>query len=260
MVMLTLVPVERRSGLIPGMGVVCRYSLILIPTASIITNPRPAELYTYIYIRSIRQFQRHNLPPTSHQHQHNLNQPPYLPNIRSTYKMVNPPGLQEHFSGEGPPLNDRWSDLWNKGTVPWDQGTHNPALEDTLLQHRELVIGDSLFVNDASAQGGKRRKRALVPGCGRGYDVLLLARMGFDAVGLEVSEKAIEEGRRWIGEREREHEHGHGQAGVVGEAGPGQARIILGDFFDDTWVKEIGCQSGFDLIYDFTVCPCISSP
>ena len=166
--------------------------------------------------------------------------------------MVNPPGLQEHFSRDGPPLNDRWSDLWNQGNVPWDQGTHNPALEDTLLQHRELVMGQSgaLFVGDG--QGGQRRKRALVPGCGRGYDVLLLARMGFDAFGLEVSEKAIEEARRWIGE----HEHGHEQAGLAGEAGPGQARVILGDFFDDAWVEEIGCQSGFDLIYDFTVCPC----
>lgn len=169
--------------------------------------------------------------------------------------MTNLSQLKDHFAGDGPPLNDRWSDLWNQGNVPWDQGAHNPALEDTLLQHRQLVIGDSLFVSDASAPGGQRRKRALVPGCGRGYDVLLLARMGFDAVGLEVSERAIEEGRAWI----REHEHGHessheGEGGLVGEAGPGEAKIILGDFFDDAWVQEIGCQSGFDLIYDFTVC------
>lgn len=161
--------------------------------------------------------------------------------------MVNAPKIQAHFSGDGPPLNDRWSDLWNQGTVPWDQGTHNPALEDTLI-HRKDLIGDSLYADDG--QGGRRRKRALVPGCGRGYDVLLLARMGFDAVGLEVSGKAVEEGRAWIGEHEKK-DHG----GIVGEA-----RIILGDFFNDAWVEEIGCQDGFDLIYDFTVCPPPPSP
>ena len=41
------------------------------------------------------------------------------------------------------------------------------------------------------AQDGQRRK-ALVPGCGRGVDVLLLASFGYDAYGLECSATAVD--------------------------------------------------------------------
>lgn len=38
--------------------------------------------------------------------------------------------------------------------------------------------------------------KALVPGCGKGYDVLLLSAFGYDATGLEISSKALEEARK----------------------------------------------------------------
>ncbi|CEJ57712.1 Putative Thiol methyltransferase [Penicillium brasilianum] len=78
-----------------------------------------------------------------------------------------------------------WASLWDKGdNLPWDRGFPNPALEDTLVQ-RAGTIGGPI------AQDGQRRK-ALVPGCGRGVDVLLLASFGYDAYGLECSATAVD--------------------------------------------------------------------
>ena len=57
-----------------------------------------------------------------------------------------------------------------------------PALLDTLINHKGVV---------GNAMDGSRRKKALVPGCGRGVDVLLLQSLGYDVVGLEISPGAV---------------------------------------------------------------------
>ncbi|KAB8077585.1 hypothetical protein BDV29DRAFT_188633 [Aspergillus leporis] len=61
----------------------------------------------------------------------------------------------------------------------WKDGPRfpNPALEDTLI-HRHSIIGDPI-VEDA--QANRCRRKALVPGCGRGVDVLLIASFGYNA-------------------------------------------------------------------------------
>ena len=38
---------------------------------------------------------------------------------------------------------------------------------------------------------GAARRTALVPGCGRGHDALLLAAWGYDVVGLDYSAEAV---------------------------------------------------------------------
>ncbi|KAJ6178797.1 hypothetical protein N7519_009258 [Penicillium mononematosum] len=115
-----------------------------------------------------------------------------------------------------------WASLWDKGNLPWDRGFPNPALEDTLVQ-RTGTIGGPI------AQDGQRRK-ALVPGCGRGVDVLLT-------------------GELWNEEKEN-----HSRYRVRDEkVGKGKITFVQGDFFDDTWLKEIGVpRNGFDIIYDYT--------
>lgn len=83
-----------------------------------------------------------------------------------------------------------WAELWDKSEgkpLPFDRGFPNPALEDTLIEKRD-IIGDPI---GRDAQGNTYRKKALVPGCGRGVDVLLLASFGYDAYGLEYSATAV---------------------------------------------------------------------
>ncbi|KFY40016.1 hypothetical protein V494_03709 [Pseudogymnoascus sp. VKM F-4513 (FW-928)] len=78
-----------------------------------------------------------------------------------------------------------WASLWDKyDNLPWDRGFPNPALKDTLVQRAGTISGPI-------AQDGQWRK-ALVPGCGRGVDVLLSASFGYDAYGLECGAAAVE--------------------------------------------------------------------
>lgn len=147
--------------------------------------------------------------------------------------------LRQHFLEDRTP--SRWNALWQSGNfLPWDRGVPNPALKDTLLQHRD-IIGSPL--NDDGS-----RKRALVPGCGKGYDVLLLAAAGYDAVGLEV-----------VGAVEAARKHAKGVEGEEAYAvfdekvGRGECRFVEGDFYAREWEGEAGGGGGFDLIYDYTV-------
>ena len=88
--------------------------------------------------------------------------------------------LKAYFCNDSASDPRKWSELWDNGDfLPWDRGLHNPALEDLLIERKDL-LGPG-FVE--SANGAKKLKKALVPGCGRGYD----------AVGLEVSQAAIKQ-------------------------------------------------------------------
>ena len=155
--------------------------------------------------------------------------------------------LQAHFAGDKSDHTERWSKLWDKGDfLPFDRGLPNPALEDTLKNQLEIL--KSCFRDNS--QGGRRRKRALVPGCGRGYDVLLLASFGYDAYGLEVSETAVKKCM------EEQKANGHKYSPKEGSDGGGRISFVHGDFFGDDWVKHVEGGGIFELIYDYTVkCP-----
>lgn len=133
--------------------------------------------------------------------------------------------LQSHFASHSD-QSGRWEALWGKGDfLPWDRGMPNPALEDLLNDRRDLI--GSCMIDDGF--GGKRRKRAFVPGCGRGYDVLLLGSFGYDAYGLEVSETAV---KRCVEEQES---NGHKYPVRDITCGAGQTKFFLGDFFAHEW-------------------------
>ena len=119
----------------------------------------------------------------------------------------------------------------------------NPALLDTLTDQRHIL--GTCFVEDDL--GNKRRKRALVPGCGKGYDVLLLASFGYDAFGLEVSETAV---RRCY---EEQKANTHKYAVNDETAGAGAVTFMHGDFFGTDWMINIQGDGKLDLIYDYTV-------
>ena len=117
----------------------------------------------------------------------------------------------------------------------------NPALEDTLTDKKYLL--GSCFREDHL--GNKRRKAALVPGCGKGYDVLLLASFGYHAFGLEVSETAV---KRCY---EEQKINGHKYPARYDYAGSGSVTFIVGDFFSLDWLEKLNRAA--DLIYDYTV-------
>ena len=69
-----------------------------------------------------------------------------------------------------------WDGRYEAGTTPWDKGYGAPPLAEFL--DRSRVDG-----------------RVLVPGCGRGHDVRLLASHGAEPVGLDISALAIAQAR-----------------------------------------------------------------
>ncbi|CAD6567119.1 MAG: hypothetical protein ASARMPRED_000506 [Alectoria sarmentosa] len=151
--------------------------------------------------------------------------------------------LMAHFAGDTSKHQTKWSDLWDKGDfLPWDRGMPNPALIDILTDQRDLL--GTCFVEDEF--GSKRRKRALVPGCGKGYDVLLLASFGYDASGLEVSETAV---KRCY---EEQKANGLKYPARDESSGAGAVKFMRGDFFGTDWMINIEGDGKFDLIYDYT--------
>src|SRR5262245_35930645 len=70
------------------------------------------------------------------------------------------------------PTTQFWQEQFEQGHTPWDRGGVNPQLEDWL------------------ASGALSPCRTLVPGCGSGYEVVALARAGFDVTGIDYAPAA----------------------------------------------------------------------
>ncbi|KAF3931355.1 hypothetical protein ABW20_dc0104414 [Dactylellina cionopaga] len=127
--------------------------------------------------------------------------------------------------------------------VAWDRGAPSPSLVDLLEDHPELL--------SQGPQG--KRLTALVPGCGRGYDVLLFASHGVDAYGLDLTPLAIAEAQKTA---EKNY-----PSSLLSS---GRYNFINGDFFESSWLSSLGsngdsnnnnditAENGFDLVYDYT--------
>ena len=153
--------------------------------------------------------------------------------------------LISHFSNT-PDQGQGWSKLWDAGDfLPWDRGTPNPALED-LLKDRGDLLGTPWTDGDHAGKT-PRRKRALVPGCGRGYDVLLLASFGYDAYGLDISSSAVEKCKEFARDHEKDYPPRDPKHGA------GRAAFLTGDFFKDDWLEEVDGGRTFEILYDYTV-------
>ncbi|KAF2139258.1 uncharacterized protein K452DRAFT_232270, partial [Aplosporella prunicola CBS 121167] len=187
--------------------------------------------------------------------------------------------LLKHFGSSDPKDHPaRWNDLWKEGNfLPWDRGFPNPAFRDILYtkvfpNHNPAGVDREhpLVPPPVDPKTGRRR-RALVPGCGKGYDVLLLAASGYDAWGLESSEHAVrmaeeykKEGQSEPTKQELEEgKRGHKEYAIHNkEIGLGHSRFVHGDFFKDDWfsrIEDSGIQGAsfavapkFDIIYDYT--------
>ncbi|KAL0942259.1 thiol methyltransferase [Colletotrichum truncatum] len=155
--------------------------------------------------------------------------------------------LSDTFSGS--PLSthgSKWSALWEEKYTPWDRGSPSLALFDVLTTRPDLVPPPP--PPPTPSQGNISRPTALVPGCGKGHDVLLLADLGYDVLGLDFSPTAIEQAK------ENQKTEGSGVGSVRRPDGPepGTVTWLSGDFFSDSWLDEWGRGRTFDLIFDYT--------
>ncbi|KOS21624.1 putative thiol methyltransferase 2 [Escovopsis weberi] len=151
-----------------------------------------------------------------------------------------------------------WDGLYSESFTPWDRAGPSLALADLLAQRTDLIPPSQ--ERDArgnplrDASGKVIRRTALVPGCGPGHDVLLLSSLGYDAVGLDFSNNAIQ--------RATDNERVANESGkyepVEEGLEKGTVTWLTGDFFADEWTAVDGTtvsQSSFgkfDLIFDYT--------
>ena len=142
-----------------------------------------------------------------------------------------------------------WEALWADGSfLPWDRQLPHPALHDALISRRDM-LGDA-FHDPGSNTPRKDRRRALVPGCGRGCDVFQLRSFGYDVLGIDVSITAVAKAAELemdIAARGKTRgspvEVGYGVKDPA--VGMGVAEVKAVDFF--------GLPGQFDLIFDYTV-------
>ena len=82
-----------------------------------------------------------------------------------------------------------WNQAYRTGDTPWDKGRPAPPLVEFL--EREMIRG-----------------RVLVPGCGVGHDVRLLAAQGAEVIGLDLAPAAVELARRFPPESDERYHCG----------------------------------------------------
>ncbi len=118
-----------------------------------------------------------------------------------------------------------WHERWAAGQT----GFHQPRVHPALEIHEETFLG------------GEPR-RVLVPLCGKSWDLDWLARRGHEVVGVELSERAVEQF----------HEE-HDRTPTVSQEGPFTAwrsenlTLLVGDLFD---LPERVGDRPFDRIWD----------
>jgi SAM-dependent methyltransferase len=98
-----------------------------------------------------------------------------------------------------------WEKRFLENFTPWDAGRVPTALEQFLRTE-------------------PRGQRALIPGCGSGYEVRAFAEAGFDVLAVDFAEAAVERAQRILG--------------------PLSDRVRLADFFESDF------ETPFDLVYE----------
>lgn len=116
-------------------------------------------------------------------------------------------GLSRHF----------WQGRYLEGSTGWDRGGPSPALDAWMRS------------------GALQPCRILVPGCGRGHELVDLARLGFDVTGLDFAPAAVQAAR------DRLHQEGL------------EAKVIETDIF------AFEPADLFDAVYEQT-CLCAIEP
>jgi SAM-dependent methyltransferase len=135
-----------------------------------------------------------------------------------------------------------WDELWQQKTTPWDRFEPHPALIDA-LNEKTKILGTATEDGDETL-----RKKALIPGCGRGYDVLLFASHGYDAFGLDISQTAVDACQE-LDKEQGDDAIRYPLRDVT--VGRGSRHFLAADFFVDDLSSHTS-GGGFDIIYDHT--------
>jgi methyl halide transferase len=104
-----------------------------------------------------------------------------------------------------------WEEKYKNDITPWDTGGETKIFKD-LLTEEKLV----------------KKGKLLVPGCGRGYDAILAAELGYEVTGLDFSETAIKEAMK------------------LSESKGVSVNFLQQDFF------SLESKNEFDLVFDYT--------
>ncbi len=118
---------------------------------------------------------------------------------------------------ESAAVREAWEARYRRGETGWDRGAPSPALQAWL------------------GAGELAPCRVLVPGCGRGHEVVALARLGFEVTAIDIAPSAVHALKRALEDE-----------GLA-------ARVILGDLFA---FEE---AAAFDAVYEQT-CLCAIEP
>lgn len=155
--------------------------------------------------------------------------------------------LISHFKDTVPSTQGSgWNELWENGEQDlWDRGQPSRPLLDYLKGEEALIRA----VDHCAS-----RSRALVPGCGLGHDVVMLAQNGFESYGLEVSQAAVNAATKHFGFGADTASHDSRDTGNPGVPGTHElTHFRRGDFFESDWQKALPFEPGqFDLVYDYT--------
>jgi methyl halide transferase len=128
----------------------------------------------------------------------------------------------------------------DRGLLAMGSRSAKPALIDVLAERTDLI--------DSALLANGNRKKAVVPVCGMGYDVLLLSSFGYDVCGLELSDNALKGARRV-----EEESVGEEYLAKDPRVGKGKVKFLSGDFFKDDFLGGVEGEGKFDVIYDYTV-------
>ncbi|WVQ64217.1 uncharacterized protein L199_002379 [Kwoniella botswanensis] len=116
-------------------------------------------------------------------------------------------------------VDNAWEERWKEGRTGWDQS------------HSHLSLVSLLRSDLIDKMGIPKKGKALVPGCGTGYDVYTFASVGLDAVGLDLAPTGVGKAREWLSKQ---------------PSTSGSTQVVCADFF------EYQPQEKYDLIYDYT--------
>jgi hypothetical protein len=82
-------------------------------------------------------------------------------------------------------VDRNWETAWKQSVTPWETKSFAPPLQELFVHSQDFRSFNPHYMQNIS------RKRALVPGCGSGYDVMLLHQLGFQEVqGIYISFKS----------------------------------------------------------------------
>ncbi|EPQ59560.1 S-adenosyl-L-methionine-dependent methyltransferase [Gloeophyllum trabeum ATCC 11539] len=112
-----------------------------------------------------------------------------------------------------------WDKAWQNKVTPWDAGQVQPPLRD-LIEQNQVPLPKS--------------GRALVPGCGKGYDAVFIASsLGLNTLGADISATAVRSASEYLG--------------TLPSAPAGKVEFKALDFFAFTVPED----EKFDLVYDY---------